>query len=43
MFFRPATTTPRQRRQGQISQGDQFVAYMGIHTLGGVLKALWSR
>ena len=43
MFFRPTTSTPRQRRQGQISKDEQLAAYMAIHTLGGVLKAMWSR
>ena len=43
MVFRPTMTTPRQRRRGQISEDEQFVAYMAIHTLGVVLKAMWSR
>ena len=43
MFFRPTTTTPRQRRQGQISEDEQLMAYMAIFTLGRVLKAMWSR
>ena len=42
MVFRPTTTTPRQRRC-QISEDEQLTAYMAIHTLGGVLKAMWSR
>ena len=43
MFFRPTTTTPRQRRRGQTSKDEHLAAYMVIWTLGGVLRAMWSR
>ena len=40
MFFRPTTTTSRQRRWGQINKDEQLAADVGVHTLGGVLKAM---
>ena len=39
MFFRPTTTTPRQRRciDGQLTD------YLASWYLGSMLKAMWSR
>ena len=39
MFFRPTTTTPRQRR----CTDGQLIGYLASWYLGPMLKAMWSR